>query len=93
MTLSGSDSSDEDFFRSMKVYEMYENIVGVVGRYTDDVAVFSLEGRAGEDDSLSTGLDLADRLLSEIGQPVPSVGITEGNALCHLVDVGGWVVL
>jgi len=42
---------------------------------------------------LRTSLDLADRLFTQVGQPVPSVGVAEGYALCHLVDVGCWVVL
>jgi hypothetical protein len=42
---------------------------------------------------LRASLDLADRLFTQVGQPVPSVGVAEGYALCHLVDVGCWVVL
>lgn len=68
-----------------------------------DVAVFALEGGAGEDHAVGSaqcawGLVLlveegGDCFVAEQDQPVPSVGVCEGFAAGHFGDVGGGVVL
>lgn len=65
----------------------------IVGSHADNVAVLALEGGAGKDYALVARGESADGLLAEEGEPVPAVGVGEGNAFCHLVDVGLGVVL
>lgn len=87
MALSSTDSREQCFLTSMQVYEVNENIVVVVGGYTDDVAIFALQGRAGEDNALRTGVETFNRFVAEFGEPVPTVGIVEGYALGHFINV------
>lgn len=66
---------------------MYSRSLRVEACYSDDVAVFALEGRAGEDDALRAGGDLVDGFLAEACEPVPAVRIREGYSSGHLLDV------
>lgn len=70
-----------------------------------DVAVFALEGGAGEDYAAGDGggcwggvglglcLEGCDCFVAEQDEPVPSIGVCEGFAAGHFGDVGGGVVL
>lgn len=74
-------------------------------RDAQDVAVFALEGGAGDDDAgggLREGgrvggllflLQGFDGFVAQEDQPVPAVGVCEGFAAGHFGDVGGGVVL
>ena len=67
---------------------MNEHIVVVVRSHADDVTVFALQCRASEDDARGSGFEGGDRLVAEEDQPVPAVGVGEGDAVCHFLDVG-----
>lgn len=67
---------------------MNEDIVVVVRSHADDVTVFALQCRASEDDARGSGFEGGDRLVAEEDQPVPAVGVGEGDAVCHFLDVG-----
>src|SRR5690348_9727330 len=90
---SGTDPCGEYFFRRMQVYKVYAGTLRVEACNSDDVAVFALQGRAGEDDSLRASGDLVDGFFAETGEPIPAVGVGEGDSLGHLLDVGFWVEL
>jgi len=71
------------------------------GSDAQDVAVFALQGGAGEDHTIGCaglmggglGEEGFDRFVAEQDEPVPAVGVCEGFAAGHFGDVGGGVVL
>lgn len=72
---------------------MKANVVVIVWSNANDVSIFALEGGASEDDALVTGGESANGFLTEEGEPVPAVSVGEGDALCHLVDIGFGMIL
>jgi len=69
------------------------NVVVIVWSNANDVSIFALEGGASEDDALVTGGESTNGFLTEEGEPVPAVGVGEGDAFGHLFDVGGGMEL
>jgi len=91
----GSDPRHQNLLGGVQVDEVDEDVVvGIVeGRDADDVAVLGLEGRAGEDDALGAARELGQRGAAEGREPVPAVGVREGDVCRHFVNVGFGVVL
>jgi len=85
----------EDFFGGVQVDEVHEDIVirVVERRDPDHVAVLGLEGRAGEDDALGATREFGQRGAAEGGEPVPTVGVREGDVCSHLINIGFGMVL
>lgn len=83
---------------------MHADVCVVVGSDAEYVAVFALQGAAGDDDAGGGGGVLSlllcllweedlKGLLAEEYEPVPSVGVREGDALGHFVYIFGGVEL
>lgn len=64
-----------------------------VGSNPDDIPIFSLQGRACKNHTLVASIDVPERFLSQSSEPIPSVGIGQGDAIAHLLDVGLRVIL
>lgn len=92
VAVAGLDAGEQDVLRGVQVDEVDEDVVEVVGRHADDVAVLALERRAGHDDAGRGGEPL-EGLLAEPREPVPAVGVGQGDVAGHLLDVGSGVVL
>lgn len=88
MTHSAMHSLQQQLLSCGEVDEVNEHIVVVVRSHADDVTVFALQCRASEDDARGSGFEGGDRLVAEEDQPVPAVGVGEGDAVCHFLDVG-----
>lgn len=68
----------------------------VIGRYAHHIAVFALQGRAGDDYArrgTGGGGQGGESGLAEEGEPVPAVSVGQGCSIGHFGDVFGGVVL
>lgn len=58
-----------------------------VWRNADNVSVLALQGGAGDNNAIMAEGELLQGLFAKASEPVPSVGVCEGDAVAHLVDV------
>lgn len=64
-----------------------------VGSNPYDIPILPLQGRACENYTLMASIDVPERFLSQSSEPIPPVGIGQGDAIAHLLDVGLRVIL
>jgi len=59
---------------------------------SDDIPVFMLQRRTSDNHRIG-GLEALNSFIAQRDQPVPTVGVTERNALGHFLFVGGGMII
>lgn len=87
VALALGDALQQHLLGSVEVDEVDLESRGKVRRDADDVAVLTLQGGAGDDDTVVAERELLEGLFAQASEPVPTVGIGERNTIAHLLNI------